>query len=394
MDVSLLNIPTVTELTTEIKRILELEFADIMVEGEISQPKRSVSGHIYFTLKDANAQLPCVMWRSSAARLSAIPQHGDKIICAGQIQVYAPHGKYQMVVSDIRRSGEGELQAQFEKLKQKLLAEGLFDESIKKPLPRFPKRIGVITSRTSAAFQDIRDTMERRYPLATILLYHTATQGDNAAPELTEAVKFLDEHGNCDVIIIGRGGGSLEDLWPFNDEQLARAIHACRTPVISAVGHETDFSICDFVADLRASTPTQAAVLATPNKDDLLVALDDLQQRSKRYLSKKVGGFEQILSAMQSSYGLKRVPQKITHQLEWLGHNRTRMHDLLKRCFDRKQHRLLEVGSLLKVNSPNLPLEKGFSRIWQSSQWIRSSTQLDAKKPVEIEWKDGRVSKN
>lgn len=246
----LFDIPTVTELTDKIKALLEKNFVDILVEGEASNVKRSANGHIYFTLKDAGAQLPCVIWRNTAQRLGIDLMDGQQIVVGGDIQVYAPHGRYQMIVGLVQQAGIGKLQQAFEALKAKLKAEGLFEDIHKKPIPKYPKRIGVVTSKTTAAFQDIRSTLEKRWPIAEVLLYHASVQGVNAAPEIVKGIQYFSTQQNVDVVLISRGGGSLEDLWAFNEESVARAVFECEVPLISAVGHEVDFSISDFVADL------------------------------------------------------------------------------------------------------------------------------------------------
>ncbi|MEX0930013.1 MAG: exodeoxyribonuclease VII large subunit, partial [Balneolales bacterium] len=270
--------PTVSQLTLNIKAVMEGQFHDVLVQGEVSQPKSSRNGHIYFTLKDAGAQLPCVIWKSTAERLNTTLQHGQHVMAGGEVQVYAPHGKYQLIVSAVQQAGSGALQHAFEKLKTKLQAEGLFDEGRKKPLPKFPGSIGVVTSAGGAAFQDIVSTLTKRYPLVDLYLYHAAVQGVSAASEITRGIEYFSETGKVDVMIIGRGGGSLEDLWPFNEEAVARAVFNSNVPVISAVGHETDFSISDFMADARAATPTQAASMAVPDIGELRFQVEDLDK--------------------------------------------------------------------------------------------------------------------
>jgi len=275
----LFDIPSVEELTEKIKNLLEQNFTDILVEGETSNVNQSRNGHYYFTLKDSNASLPCVIWRSTAQRLGINLTDGQQIVVGGDIQVYAPHGRYQMIVNLVQQAGIGKLQQAFEKLKAKLKEEGLFEDDHKQALPKFPESIGVVTSSTGAAFQDIRSTLEKRWPLAEIKLYHASVQGVNAAPEIVEGINYFSNHKNVDVIIIGRGGGSLEDLWPFNEESVARAVFHCEVPLISAVGHEVDFSISDFVADARAATPTQAAIVAAPDINEIRYMVEDYTKK-------------------------------------------------------------------------------------------------------------------
>src|SRR5699024_2476729 len=272
---------SVSELTGEIKSVLEGNFIDVRVEGEMSNVSTSRRGHTYFTLKDEGAQLACVIWSGVNQRLGVELTDGQQITVGGDIQVYPPHGKYQLIVRSVEQAGKGALQQAFERLKAKLKNEGLFDEAHKKLLPEFPRHIGVITSATGAAFHDITDTLQRRWPLADVLLHHSSVQWANAASELVDAIRWFSDNQNVDVLIVGRGGGSLEDLWPFNEEAVARALFACKVPTISAVGHEVDFSISDFVADVRAATPTQAAILSTPDINEVRMRADDLATARK-----------------------------------------------------------------------------------------------------------------
>jgi exodeoxyribonuclease VII large subunit len=289
------DVPSVSELTGKIKNLLESNFTDVLVEGEISNVKQSRNGHYYFTVKDSDAQLSCVMWRNVAQRLGPDLIDGQQVILGGSIQVYAPHGRYQMIVTLVEQAGIGKLQQEFERLKKKLKDEGLFDEAHKKKLPDFPERIGVVTSASGAAFHDIISTLERRWPMAAVYLYHASVQGVNAAPELVKGIKYFCKNRNVDVLIIGRGGGSLEDLWPFNEESVARAVFKCPVPVVSAVGHEVDFSICDFVADARAATPTQAAVLATPDINEIRFLVEDLNSGLSVLLNDRVNRYRESL---------------------------------------------------------------------------------------------------
>ncbi len=255
---------SVSDITRQIKNSLELRFPRVWIQGEISNFKRHTSGHLYFTLKDEGAQISATMWRSRAGTLLFGPEDGMKVIARGGITVYPPRGSYQIDVDQLTPLGVGELQIAFERLKQKLVAEGLFDEGRKRPLPELPSRIGIITSETGAALHDIRTVLNRRFPAIEVLLIPVRVQGPGAAEEIASAVKDMNRYGKIDVMIVGRGGGSLEDLWAFNEEIVARAIYASEIPVVSAVGHEIDFTIADFVADLRAPTPSAAAEMVVP----------------------------------------------------------------------------------------------------------------------------------
>ncbi|HXX64370.1 MAG TPA: exodeoxyribonuclease VII large subunit, partial [Bacteroidota bacterium] len=266
---------TVTELTRHIKQVLELGFPQLSVQGEVSNFKRHTSGHVYFTLKDEGAQLSCVLWRSRAATMHFLPGDGLKVVASGRISVYEVRGSYQLDVQSIRPVGVGELQAAFERLKKKLAEEGLFDEARKRALPPFPRRIGIITSATGAVLHDMMNVFRRRFPSLEVILSAVRVQGAGASEEIVQALDAFNEFGPPDVVILARGGGSLEDLWPFNEEPVARAIARSRAPVVSAVGHETDFTIADFVADLRAPTPSAAAELVVPDRRELLENVSD-----------------------------------------------------------------------------------------------------------------------
>ena len=272
---------SVSQLNFYLKSLIENDprLGMVIVSGEISNlTDHYSSGHIYLSLKDSRSVLRAVMFAGNARRLRFRPQNGMKVLCRGRVAVYEPSGQYQLYIEDMQPDGVGALALAYEQLKKKLEAEGLFDASRKKRLPRFPKTVGVITSPTGAAVQDIRNILYRRFPAVNMMLAPVLVQGEGAPAQLINALRQLDAQGQCDVLIIGRGGGSVEDLWAFNDEALARTIAACRTPVISAVGHETDFTICDFVADLRAPTPSAAAELAVPDVRELKAHLQSQRQ--------------------------------------------------------------------------------------------------------------------
>ena len=274
---------TVSELNSYIKSILDNDkrLSAISVRGEISNFKRHSSGHLYFTLKDDGGQIRAVMFRSYADRIRFMPEDGMKVIVRAEVSVYAQAGTYQLYVNSMQPDGVGALYLAYEQLKERLACEGLFDQEHKIPLPSYPTRIGVITSPTSAAVRDIINVTGRRYPLATVYVYPALVQGDGAEKSLIEGLKYFEQSGLADVIIIGRGGGSIEDLWAFNSEALARCIYTMNTPVISAVGHETDFTICDFVADMRAPTPSAAAEIAVPDIRELSMRMDSFRSLAR-----------------------------------------------------------------------------------------------------------------
>jgi len=274
---------TVSDVNTYLKTLMESDsnLQDLWVEGEISNLSRPASGHLYFTLKDQNSSLRCVMWKNRAVTLGTLLQEGAAVEAHGNLNVYEQRGQYQLYIDFLRPRGEGKLFQEYQRLKAQLEGEGLFDPGRKKTLPAWPTRIGIVTSATGAAFQDIKDTLKRRYPVVKILLAPASVQGENAPPEIVAALNLLYDL-KPDLILIGRGGGSIEDLWAFNDERVARAIFESPVPVISGVGHETDFTISDFVADKRAPTPTAAAELAVPDQGELRTGIAEFESRISR----------------------------------------------------------------------------------------------------------------
>lgn len=272
---------TVTQLNAYMKRVVEGQTAlnDIWIKGEISNFKRHYSGHLYITLKDDGGVLKAVMFKSAAMGLTFSPEDGMKVLARGRIGVYEQSGTYQLYINEMTPDGVGELYVAYEQLKERLAAEGLFDESKKKPIPQYPERVGVVTATTGAAVRDIINVITRRYPYCEIIIYPSLVQGAGAKENIVEAIEYFNEHKLCDTLIVGRGGGSIEDLWAFNEECVARAIYASEIPIISAVGHETDFTIADFAADLRAPTPSAAAEIAVPSQTELMSRISVLSGR-------------------------------------------------------------------------------------------------------------------
>lgn len=291
---------SVSELNRQVKRLLEISYAQTWVQGEISSFSRPASGHWYFTLKDDRSQIRCAMFRGFNQRLKFLPKEGDELIVRGKVSLYEGRGDYQLIVENLEPAGLGQLQAAFDALKLKLSSEGLFDEQNKKPLPRIPKKIAVITSRTGAVIHDIISVTSRRFPATEIVLLPVTVQGEYAAQEIAQAIKIANKQHVADVIIVGRGGGSLEDLWAFNEEVVARAIFKSELPVISAVGHEVDVSIADMVADYRAPTPSAAAERLTPDVFELTQKLDDLQHRLGNFWSQRIHRDKERLHQLQA----------------------------------------------------------------------------------------------
>ncbi len=324
---------TVTDLTRYLRDLLESDanLADVWVQGEVSNVSRPRSGHLYFTLKDAKAQLRVVMWKPRVLRLRALPQEGQLVEVHGQISVYQAGGQYQLYADALRPVGEGALYREFLRLKAKLEAEGLFDPARKRPVPPFPRRIGVVTSPTGAALRDILNTIRRRFPLAQVVLAPAFVQGEQAPQAIVAALEALNTYAHPDVILLARGGGSAEDLWAFNDERVVRAVAASAAPVITGVGHQTDFTLADFAADLRAPTPTAAAEKATPNRDDLRHDLGRLAQRLARAVESHLRNARQHLRTLALRLD-RRAP------LVWVQTDRQRLDDLeyrLRRALDR-----------------------------------------------------------
>ncbi len=338
---------TVAELSSEIKKLLAGQFPDVRVKGEITNCKQWRSGHWYFTLKDEKAQLSCVCFRGRARLLTTLPEHGLAVVAHGSIGVYEGRGVYQLVVDWIEPLGTGALQARFERLKAKLKAEGLFDTDRKRPLPRLPRRIGLVTSPTGAVIADMLKVLERRHPGLHIRLYPTLVQGASAAPRIAEGIRHFGGGDWAEVTIAGRGGGSLEDLWPFNEEVVARAIAASSVPVISAVGHETDYTIADFVADLRAPTPSAAAELVVPEAAALLEGLGEARARLDRAMMARLSRLE--ARVLESS--LHRVARNVEHRL---GTEGQRLDDLGGRMRDAQRGRLAKLRELLEVGDRKL----------------------------------------
>ena len=309
------HILTVTQLSHQIKNLLEGTFPEVWVEGEISNLTVPQSGHVYFTIKDEHSQIKAVLFKSSQRHLKFTLQHGMQVICRGRVSVYEPRGEYQVIVEYVEPKGVGALQRAYEELKAKLEKEGLFSRDRKKPLPFLPQRIGIVTSPTGAAIRDILRVIKRRHPRMAILIYPVPVQGPDSTPAIVDAIEYFNKEKNVDVMIVGRGGGSLEDLWTFNEEAVARAIHASRIPVISAVGHETDYTIADFVADLRAPTPSAAAEMVVESEEHL--------QEFIRSLSSRL-----VMSVRQ---GLERRRDMVRHAIRLLADPRKRLEQYSQR---------------------------------------------------------------
>ncbi|MCY3022535.1 MAG: exodeoxyribonuclease VII large subunit [Planctomycetota bacterium] len=354
---------TVSQLTRRIKECLEEGFAGLWVEGEISNYRSFASGHCYFTLKDEGAQLPAVLWRDSAARLRFTPQDGDKVLACGHLSVYEARGAYQLIVETMEPLGMGALAAAFERLKARLAAEGLFDEARKRPLPRYPWRIGIVTSPDGAAIRDLLKVVFSRWP-AEIILAGVRVQGEGAAAEIAAAIGLLNRLEGDDrpeALVVGRGGGSLEDLWAFNEEAVARAIAASRIPVISAVGHEVDFTIADFVADVRAATPSHAGEIVVPRLEDVREHLRTLETSLPAALLRRVEVARQRLDALAQSYALRHPEERAAVLRQRLDDLASRLAPAGERRASVARERLASLAGRLESLSPLRVLERGYS---------------------------------
>lgn len=352
---------SVSQLTRRIKGLLEFEIGTVWVSGEISNWRVSPAGHAYFTLKDAESQLAAVMFKGRLSRLRFEPENGLEVVVNGLVSVYEPRGTYQIVCEDMQPKGLGALQLAFEKLKAKLQAEGLFDEARKKPLPLLPRRIGVVTSPTGAAIRDILNVIHRRFANVHVILYPARVQGAEAAPEIVEGIRTLDRLG-VDVMIVGRGGGSLEDLWPFNEEIVVRAVAEAQTPVISAVGHEIDFTLCDFAADLRAPTPSAAAELVVKEREALAGTIRELERRLGKSVERGIELARNRLELVKSSYIFRRPEEMVRQRRQRCDELRMQLESLMDNQTAGARHRLDKARRALALLSPINQVRRALDR--------------------------------
>ena len=377
---------SVRQITIYIRDLIDQDprLGDVWVEGEISNFTRASSGHLYFTLKDEFAELRCVMWRSQAAWLGFEPAHGDKVLAHGQITVYEQRGQYQLACDALQPAGLGELNRQFELLKARLNAEGLFDEARKRPLPVFPRRLGVVTSPTTAAFQDVLNVIRRRFPLLPIVLCPTLVQGKEAPPQIIAALERLNRRDDIDLILLVRGGGSLEDLWCFNDEAVVRAVAASRIPVVTGVGHEIDFTLVDFAADRRAPTPSAAAEMVTPDGALLAQQIRGLQARLDagfwgrlEQMRQDLTASQRVLARLSPAYNVQNARQRID---DLIG----RMDTYTRHRLSRERQRLTAQARALEAASPLGLLERGYALVTRTADGQRVTSTQDAAEGTSI----------
>ena len=384
---------TVSELNAYIKNIFENDrtLRAVTVRAEISNFTRHSTGHLYFTLKDSEGQIRAVMFRSNAMRMTFMPESGMKVTVHGQISVYPRDGTYQIYVFSMQPDGIGALYLAYEQMKERLSSEGLFEERHKKPIPGIPESIGVITSPTGAAVRDIINVITRRFPLAKIYLYPALVQGEGAEDSLVSALDYLDTSGLCDVVIIGRGGGSIEDLWAFNSEKLARRIYRATVPIISAVGHETDFTICDFVADMRAPTPSAAAEIAVPDKKEITMRLDGYNERCVSALRALARASRDRLIALTERDALRSPATLFDERKDAVSEFFEKALRCVGATIDSARGEFSLLAQKLNALSPLAVLSRGYSVVDKGGEVVRRKEQLSSGDEIKIRLSDGDI---
>ncbi len=408
---------SVSELTDNIKRLINSDpnLKNVYVRGEISGFKRASSGHCYFNLKDENSVIPAVMFYGHASRLKFNPENGMKVLVSGYVDVYKSRGNYQLYAQRIIEDGLGELHIAFEQLKRELESKGYFDDSLKKPIPKFPKKIGVVTAATGAAIKDIVTTIKRRWPLCEIILFPSLVQGNLAANNIVRQIFVADNEFELDTLIVGRGGGSIEDLWAFNERIVAKAILACKTPVISAVGHEIDWTIADYVADKRAATPTAAAEIAVPDIREISSKVDDFDSRANNVMAKQLNDnlekFERIKNRplFKNPYMIheRKVMdldfikgRLVSSSKEMIHSNQIRLSKVKSSNVFRNPQSILDEKTItlsrnidkLKVLNPLLTIQRGYAVARSKGKVVSYAKDLKKDDELELEFKDGKVN--
>ncbi len=403
---------------SQLNRYLKFKFdqdpnlSHIFLKGEISNYKAHSRGHLYFTIKDETSRINAVMFYNQASKLNFTPEDGMKVMVTGRISIYEVTGGYQIYVEEMQQDGIGNLYIEYEKLKKKLEAEGLFDQAKKKPIPRFPETIGIITAPTGAAIKDILSTIKRRWPITKTILFPSLVQGASAAPDIVSQIKKASEY-NLDLLIVGRGGGSIEDLWCFNDENVARALYECPIPVISAVGHEIDFTIADFVADLRAPTPTGAAEMAVPNQKDFYNYLNQVNLRLQKSIHQKIFDNLEKVKNLKNSYILKNpisiyeikeqkfdtiyekfqlvISSLLIKKKEDFNTKIEKIITSIKQNLEKNQNRYLLLINKLEVLNPLLTIKRGYTITRMNQNVITSIKDIKIKDKITVELTDGKI---
>ncbi|MCR5757721.1 MAG: exodeoxyribonuclease VII large subunit [Selenomonas sp.] len=386
-------IHSVSDINRYLKDLLAGEplLSGLSVRGEISNYKQYPSGHCYFTLKDANSALKCVMFRSRAQHLRFLPQNGMQVVAGGTVSVYERDGVYQLYVDNLMPEGTGDLALAFEQLKKKLAAEGLFDQSRKRPLPPFPRKIGVVTSSAGAVLRDIYRVSKRRWPQVQLVLYPVQVQGEGASAQIAQGIDFFAEEYAVDVIIAGRGGGSMEDLWAFNEEPVVRAIAACPVPLISAVGHETDFTLADFAADVRAATPSQAAELAVPDRTEVRRRAENRMSQLTQQMRREIAVRRQKLDSILQSRVMREPQSMLAERRQRLDFLLAGLQSAVKQGVKGKQHSLgLALNRLAAIN-PVAVLERGYGIVTKQDKLVNSIAAVEVDDELQLTLTDGRI---
>ena len=390
-----IKVLSVSEVNNYLKRVVDNDFIlnNLSVKGEISNLTYHSSGHIYFSIKDNSGKLSCIMFRSQAEKLTFVLEEGAEVVISGRLSVYTQSGSVQLYCNSIERAGIGKLYIEFEKLKEKLSKKGYFDEKHKKPIPTFVKRIGVVTSETGAVFRDIINVTRRRNSMVDIVLYPAKVQGENAYKEVIEGINYFNSQKTVDVIIIGRGGGSLEELWNFNEEELAECIYKSKLPIVSAVGHEVDFTISDFVSDLRAATPSQAAELVAPVEADIFERLDNTYLALNRMIMDLINREKDQLDKFERILKLNSPIVKISNSYLQIDNYKQKLDKLINSKLDIEKEKLVGLNNLLTAYNPINMLSKGYAIIESdSNDRINSAKQLEEECDLKVTFKDGTVN--
>ena len=385
---------SVSEVSNYLKKIIDNDFIlmNLSVKGEISNLKYHSSGHIYFSLKDEGSKINAIIFKDDALKLGFTLEEGMSIRVKGRVSIYPPSGNLQLYIKEVEEEGEGDLFVRFEKLKEKLKKEGYFNEENKKPIPLFPKRIGIITSKTGAAIRDIINVSRRRNSLVDLVLYPAQVQGGNAYKTIIDGIRYFDEKKDVDVIILGRGGGSIEELWNFNEEELAKEIFKCKIPIISAVGHETDFTISDFVSDLRAATPSQGAEIAVPLEEDLYLNIKGAEEFLNKEITSLLLKEKEKVKSLEKILKLQSPKEKIVNSYIEVDNLKNRLESILLSKIHIEKEKLKGINNLLMASNPISLLNKGYAIIEEDREIIKSIEQLKNDKDIKITLKDGKVS--
>ncbi|MEG1004377.1 exodeoxyribonuclease VII large subunit [Clostridium sp.] len=388
-----IKILKVSEVNNYIKKIIDNDFIlnNLSVKGEISNLKYHSSGHIYFSLKDDSGKINCIMFKSDALNLDCVLKEGMEIVVRARASIYPATGSLQLYCREIEESGVGELHIKFQKLKEKLSKEGLFDEEFKKAIPQNIKRLGVVTALTGAAIHDILNVSRRRNPSVDIVLYPAKVQGEGGYKSIIDGIKYFNDKKSVDVIIIGRGGGSIEELWNFNEEELAYAIFKSKIPIISAVGHEVDYTISDFVSDLRAATPSQAAEIAVTNKEELAMEILNIKTLLNKNIDSIINREKNRLESLEKILSLHSPVAKISNSYIELDRIKRDLNKIILNRLNEEKNKLRELNSLLIANNPLTILNKGFAIVKDENGVIKSKNNLNMEKNIEIILNDGSI---